>query len=267
MSSIWRLTGLDTYDCYMNMAIDEAILRRVSVDLAPNTLRLYRWKPSAVSIGYFQTLEREVDLDYCKERGIGVVRRMTGGGAVFHDHRGELTYSLIVRQGEGGIPEDISESYRVICGGLVAGLGRLGVKAEFRPINDVVVNGRKISGSAQTRRRGVILQHGTILLKVDVRTMFKALKVSGEKVSDKMIKSVEERVTSLSRELKREVSFGEAFEALRRGFEEALGVEFARAKLGDEELKLAAKLRDEKYKTRWWNLLRPRDHPPKFKLI
>jgi len=267
MSKTWRLVGLDVYDGYMNMAIDEAILRRKSAGLAPNTLRFYRWKPSAVSIGYFQTVEQEVNLNYCRRRGVDVVRRNTGGGAVFHDYDGELTYSLIVSRGEKRIPNDISESYKIICGGIVVGLDRLGVGAEFKPINDIVVDGRKISGNAQTRRRGVVLQHGTVLLKVDVGTMFRALKISGEKISDKAIKSVEERVTSLSRELERDVSFDELFEALKYGFEKALGVEFLEAKLDDDELKLAADLREGKYKTDWWNFSRPRDHPSRLKLI
>jgi len=267
MSDVWRLVGLDVYDCYMNMAIDEAILRRMSAGLASNTLRFYRWKPSAVSIGYFQTVEQEVNLEHCRKFGIDVVRRITGGGAVFHAFDGELTYSLIVRRDEGRVPNDISESYEVICGGIVTGLRRLGVEAEFKPINDIIVNGRKISGSAQTRRRGVVLQHGTVLLKVDVRTMFSALKVSGEKISDKMIKSVEERVTSLSGELGRDVGFDEVFEALKYGFGKALGVEFLESKLDEEELKLASDIRDEKYKTKWWNFSRPVDHPSGFKLI
>lgn len=267
MGEVWRLVGVDVYDGYMNMAIDEAILRRKSAGLAPNTLRFYRWKPSAVSIGYFQTVEQEVNLNYCRRRNVDVVRRNTGGGAVFHDYDGELTYSLIVNQDERRIPNDILESYRVICGGIVEGLDRLGIKAEFKPINDIVVKGRKISGNAQTRRRRVVLQHGTVLLKVDVRSMFGALKVSGEKISDKVIKSVEERVTSISRELERDVSFDELFEALRYGFEKALGVEFLEAKLDDDELKLAADLREGKYKTEWWNFSRPGDHPSWLKLI
>jgi len=267
MGDVWRLVGLDVYDGYMNMAIDEAILRRKAVGLAKNTLRLYRWNPSAVSIGYFQTVEQEVNLNYCRMTGVDVVRRNTGGGAVFHDRDGELTYSLIVKQDEARIPDDISESYRVICGGIVEGLDKLGVKAEFKPINDIVVNGRKISGSAQTRRRRVVLQHGTVLLKVDVGTMFRVLKVSEEKISDKAIRSAEERVTSMSRELERDVSFYEAFQALKYGFEKALGVKFLKAKLDDDELKLAADLRDEKYKTELWNFSRPKDHPSRLELV
>ncbi|MEM3088632.1 MAG: lipoate--protein ligase family protein, partial [Candidatus Bathyarchaeia archaeon] len=111
----WRLLGLDVYNAYMNMAIDEAITQKRSQGVVPNTIRFYRWKPSAVSIGYFQLVEQEVNLDVCQELGVDVVRRMTGGGAVYHDYNGELTYSVIVDQGNPKIPEDITKSYETIC--------------------------------------------------------------------------------------------------------------------------------------------------------
>ena len=100
----WRIMGLDVNDAFMNMAIDEAICRLRSKQKSPNTMRLYRWKPSAVSIGYFQILEEEVDIDACKRLGVDIVRRMTGGGAVYHSYEGEVTYSVIVNQDHPKIP-------------------------------------------------------------------------------------------------------------------------------------------------------------------
>ncbi len=95
------------------------------------------------------------------------------------------------------MPDDIIKSYELICGGIVDALRVLGMpKAVFRPVNDIDVNGKKISGNAQTRRWGVVVQHGTVLVDTDIRTMFTVLKVSKEKISDKLIKSVEERVTT-----------------------------------------------------------------------
>lgn len=257
MGEAWRLLGFGVYDAYTNMAIDEALLTLRSEGRSPNTIRFYRWKPSAVSIGYFQILEQEVNVDACRRRGVDVVRRMTGGGAVYHDYEGEITYSIIVNQGNPKIPGDILKSYEVVCEGIVLGLERLGIKAGFKPINDIEANGRKISGNAQTRRLGVVVQHGTILIKTDVKTMFDVLKVGEEKVSDKMIKSVEERVTSIERELGKGVGFDEVFEALKYGFSEALDVELIEGTLDSAESDLAARLRNGKYRTKEWNFDRP----------
>ncbi|MBC7219503.1 MAG: lipoate--protein ligase family protein [Hadesarchaea archaeon] len=231
------------------MAIDEALLRLNSEGKAPNTVRFWRWLPSAVSLGCFQSLEREVDLEAAKRHGVDVVRRITGGGAVFHDHHGELTYSVVCR--EGDLPRDIIESYQIICGGIVQGLENLGLRAEFRPINDVQVNGKKISGSAQTRRWGSVLQHGTVLISPDVRLMFELLKVSPEKISDKFISSVFERVTTVERELGKRPSFGQVRAALVKGFEAALSVELVEGEMEKAEMDLAAELRS-KYASQEW---------------
>lgn len=236
-------------DAFTSMAIDEALLRLNAEGKSPNTIRFWRWLPSTVSIGCFQSVEREVDLEVAKRYGVDVVRRITGGGAVFHDHGGELTYSVVCRQGD--VPDDIIESYRVICGGLVRGFERLGLRAEFKPVNDVLGNRKKISGSAQTRRWGSVLQHGTVLISPDVRKMFELLKVSPEKISDKFIASVFERVTTVERELGRKPSFEEVREAMRTGFEQTFGIKLVEGDLTHEELNLAAELKP-KYASQEW---------------
>jgi lipoate-protein ligase A len=255
LGEVWRLIGIETHDAYTNMAIDEALMRLRAVGRAPNTIRLYKWRPSAVSIGFFQSVEEEVDVGACAELGVDVVRRMTGGGAVYHDSEGELTYSLVVDAGNPKVPPDFLGSYRVLCDGIVRGLRSLGLDARFHPVNDVVVGGRKISGSAQTRRMGAILQHGTVLIRADVSKMFRVLRVPDEKLRDKMISAAHERVTSIERELGRGVGFEEVFEALRRGFEEALGIALEGGSLSEEERSLAMELRG-KYSSREWTYMR-----------
>lgn len=249
MADEWRLLSLRIDDAFMSMAIDEALLRLNAEGKTPNTIRFWRWQPSAVSLGCFQSVEREVDLACARRHGVDVVRRITGGGAVFHDFNGELTYSVVCRRGD--LPEDIIESYRLICGGLVKGFRNLGLKAEFKPVNDILVNGKKISGSAQTRRWGSVLQHGTVLIDPDIRLMFELLKVSPEKISDKFIASVYERVTTVVRELKRKPSFEEVRNAMRAGFEQAFGIKLIERGLMQEELDLAAKLKP-KYASEGW---------------
>ena len=246
MTTTWRFLDTGDGDAYWNMALDEAILTLRIENRVPATLRVYTWKPSAVSIGYFQSLEEEVDLEACRALGVDVVRRITGGGAVYHEWGGELTYSLVTSEEELKAKRffaDIQGSYRIICEALVEGLKKLGINAEFKPINDIVVNGKKISGNAQTRRRGVILQHGTILLKTDIPTMFKVLKVSKEKVSDKAIKAVEDRVTTIYREVSRNITLDDIKEALRKGFAEYFNVEISPSTLTQPEIDLASEYR------------------------
>lgn len=245
----WRLLPLRVDDAFTSMAIDEALLRLNAEGKSPNTVRFWRWQPSAVSLGCFQSVEREVDSRAAEKYGVDLVRRITGGGAVFHDYDGELTYSVVCGQGE--VPDDIVESYKLICGGLVRGFEQLGLRAEFKPVNDVQVNGRKISGSAQTRRFGSVLQHGTVLISPDVRQMFELLRVSPEKISDKFIASVYERVTTVERELGRKPGFEEVRAAMGKGFKEALGVALDEGGLTPSELKLAGELR-HKYASDEW---------------
>ncbi|MFB0503229.1 MAG: biotin/lipoate A/B protein ligase family protein [Candidatus Bathyarchaeia archaeon] len=251
----WRFLDTDANDAYYNMALDEAIATARSKGKVPDTIRFFRWKPSAVSIGYFQGMEEEIDMAACRSMGVDYIRRITGGGAVYHDYDGELTYSILVDEANNLVPKDVLRSYDVLCSGLVIGLNLLGIPAEFKPINDIVVAGRKISGNAQTRRMGVVHQHGTILREVDPDVMYTLLKVPSEKIRDKLIKSAKERVTSISGYLGREVGFGELKAALKDGFERALNVRLVHGKTARYEEELANQLR-VKYASKEWNFKR-----------
>jgi lipoate-protein ligase A len=181
----------------MNMALDEACMEAVARGDAPPTIRLYRWSPSAISIGNFQCLADEIDENAVAASGVAVVRRLTGGGAVYHDEHGEVTYSIIAP--EALFPKGVRESYEALCAVLVDAFAELGIAARFRPINDIIIGERKVSGNAQTRRNGVLLQHGTILLTVDPARMFSLLTPDKTKLSDKpYIKSVRAAVTCLA---------------------------------------------------------------------
>lgn len=241
----WRVVPLETHDAYTNMAIDEAVAER-----GTPTIRFYRWRPSAVSIGYFQSLHDEVDLEACRRDDVDYVRRRTGGGAVYHDYNGEVTYSIIGPTEE--FPEDLTESYRSICSRVVDALGSLGVDAGFEPINDVVTGGRKISGNAQTRRGGRLVQHGTVLHEVDPERMFTYLRPEVDKVSDKIVESVRDRVTSVSDEVGGSIQ--DTYEALRDAF--TRDREVYEEGLTDEELGAAEDLVHERYATDGWNFMR-----------
>ena len=251
MSESWRFLDMKVSDAYTNMAVDEALAYARGEGEAPNTLRFYRWNPSAVTLGYFQSVEDEVNLEACKRYGIDVNRRISGGGAVLNSSYGEITYSIVAPEGDPRISTDVTESYRYLCHGIVEGLALLGVEARFKPINDIIVGARKISGNAQIRRYGAVLHHGTILVDFDARQMFSVLKISDEKLSDKMIEQAEERVTTIRRELGRDVSFEEVRDAMEEGFGKALGVELVKGDLSDQERELVKKFR-EKYASREW---------------
>ncbi len=245
----WRVIGLESHDAYFNMAADE-ILSNEIVEGAVPTIRLYTWKPSAVSIGHFQSMFDEIDVDKCKEFGIEYVRRKTGGGAVYHDDKGELTYSVIAP--EELFPKNIIESYCVICGWVVNALSALGMDAKFAPINDIEVGGKKISGNAQSRNRGVLLQHGTILYDLNLEKMFSVLKISSEKISDKIIKNAHERVTCV-REHKN-VSRERLYKELFRSFTE--GKEYKVETFSRDEFNKIESLAQREYRTDAWNFMR-----------
>jgi len=237
-----------------NMAVDRAILIANSKGLVPSTVRFYGWIPRAISIGYFQSLTEEVDLEACKKHHVDYVRRITGGGAVFHDK--ELTYSIIIPESHRDIPKNIMQSYGRICGAVIKGLRHLGIDSQYAPINDILTGGRKISGNAQTRKLGTVLQHGTILMDVDVDTMFSLLKVPSEKMKDKLIKDVKQRVTSIQHVLGKQLSFEEVADAMKQGFEEEFRVELEEGELSDEEMALTKKFEKECFSTREWNFKR-----------
>lgn len=248
--SNWRIIKLETYDAFMNMALDEACCEAVASGKVAPTIRFYQWQPSAVSIGYFQSLEDEVATEKCKEAGVDVIRRRTGGGAVYHDFDGEITYSVIAP--ESIFPRGITASYHVICRWISDGLREIGIESEFKPINDIITGGKKISGNAQTRRNSVLLQHGTILYDVDVKKMFSLLKVGQEKIADKLIAAVEDRVTCVRR--LSNATKQETYEGLLKGFTNEKEWEFG--EWTSEELERAKKLSVERYRTDEWNRMR-----------
>jgi len=249
----WRLLETGYKNAFTNMAIDEAI-SELHQKIEKPTVRFYGWKPSAISIGYFQSIKEEVDISKCEELGVDVVRRITGGGAVYHEE--EVTYSFVCSEKSGIVPKNIFESYKKICNSIILGFKNLNLEAQFVPLNDIVVNGKKISGNAQTRRNHNVLQHGTILTEVDVDKMFSMLLVPNEKIKGKLIKDVKQRVTSVKDQAGRIVEFQEVVDSMAKGFEENFGVKLSKEELTQEELELAEKIRKERFSKTEWNYKR-----------
>ena len=253
----WRLIKLETHNPFLNMAIDEAILTARTIDRAPNTLRLYKWKPSAVSIGKNQNIENEVQLHNCRKLGVQVVRRISGGGTVYHDEIDEITYSLITNTNDLQV-KDITSVYSKVYDGIRDALRILGLTADFnqgdaKNCPNLTVNGRKVSGSSQTNKRETVLQHGTLLIGVDLEKMFTLLRVPWAKTCMEVVNIAKNKITSIRDELGHEVAAETVANALTSGFANALGTQMIQGELTTFESELASKLFREKYSSDDWN--------------
>lgn len=283
----WRVLPFQIDDGASNMAIDEAILRARAENKVPNTIRFYRWKPSTASIGRNQSLHTEIDVEAAKKHNVDVVRRISGGGAVFHDAENEITYSVIasendireifhdmddkffcaeseedLMQSDGDTKDNVDEqkrfftvgsSYHVITMGLVNGLQSMGVEVDQGVIHcpALFVNGRKISGNAQARRHEIILQHGTILLKVNPEFMYTILKAPEGVTKGHMVRSVKAKVTGVYDSIE-PVKDYEFQIKMVRGFEEALDIECKMGELTDYEKELMQDIKEKRYSDDIW---------------
>jgi lipoate-protein ligase A len=260
---LWRLLKLESFHPFMNMAIDEAILRSRIAGSVPDTLRFYRWNPSAVSIGRFQKIENEVNLENCRRLGVEVVRRISGGGAVYHDAEGEVTYSVVAKTENLGA-KDVGEVYSKVYVAVSHALRLMGMIADYnegdsKNCPNLTVNGKKISGSAQANKSGVVLQHGTLLLNVDLPTMFNLLRVPWASSCMQVVNVAKNKITSVQNELGHAVKPETVANAMAHGFSVALGVQVVEnvqtveGELTPAERELAEKLCREKYATDEWN--------------
>jgi len=245
---LWRLLDSEiTYDATKNLAIDEAILQARIKKIVPPTLRFWR-NTRSVIVGYSQKICAEVNLEVCMKKKIQVVKRFSGGGTVYHD-LGNLNYTIVLDFDDPAVRGlDVEESYKILCSGLIKGLGYLGLGSsiDFVPPGNVFIRGKKISGSAQLRRKNVILHHGTLLVSSDLETLKKVLAVYDEKKREKST-SIRSPVTRLKDEMNREINMDEIKRALIRGIEESLGIKLERGELTPLENEIAMDIYRSKY--------------------
>ncbi len=268
----WRLLDTGSGDGYTNMAVDEALLEVYAAGGISPTLRFYTWSPPAVSLGYGQAIEADIDLATCQALGIDVVRRPTGGRAVLHDH--EVTYSVVIREDDRRAAAGVLASYLMVSRALIRGLSYLGISAELLPLQgagsrsrqaaspicfatpssyEVAVAGRKIIGSAQRRAHGVIMQHGSIPMSLHLDKLSAVLGSSNS-----ARRSVHEavdyhtRMTSLQEASGRSYDYAAVVAALSHGFADTWEVEIILGELTAEEKRLSAYLRATKYGSDAW---------------
>lgn len=273
----WRFIDSGESSPFFNMALDEALLDWHSEGKIPPTIRFYGWNPPTLSIGYFQKVEKEINMNAVKDNNLGFVRRPTGGRGVLHDK--ELTYSVIVSEEHPDMPHTVTEAYRVISEGILEGFKRLGLDAYFaiprteeekQGLKDprsavcfdapswyeLVVEGRKVAGSAQTRQKGVILQHGSILLDLDEDLLFNLFNYPSERVKERMQKNFKNKAVAINAIRNHPVTMDEAKEAFKVGFEKGLNINLEPYELTEDEKAYVEKLANEKYATDDWNLKR-----------
>jgi len=237
----WRVIALEKeHDSYLKMATEEAIINSVRKKDSPPTLRFYSWNKPAVSLGYFQKANTELNLDKCKEDNIEIFRRLTGGGAVYKSSLYEINYSFIIREDDPLISKNVEESYQTFSKAIIEGFKSLGIILIFKPINDILFNGKKVSGNAQTRIDNVVLHHGTILLRPEIEKMFKYLKVDSKKFIEKKASSPKDLVTGIY-----DYSFipiNQIIDAIIKGFIIVFETNFKYSTLSETEKKNAQEL-------------------------
>jgi lipoate-protein ligase A len=233
----WGLLDTGPRSAAENMAMDEALLEWKAAERIPHTLRFLQFSNPTVLVGHHQSVEEEVRLDYCRAHGIDINRRLTGGGALYWG-RNELGWEIYISKEDPRIPSKIEELYRKMGEGAATGLRHLGVRAHFRPRNDIEIQGRKISGTGGTELSGAILFQGTLLIDFDVNEMLRALRIPTEKLQDKEIESVKERVTCLKLELGKTLPIQTIKAAIIKGFGETFRVTFDPKPLTSEEQNL-----------------------------
>src|SRR3989304_10538999 len=237
----WRFIDFGLVDIRDMMAMDESILK------ADEGNTFFFWTPKkSIILGFFQKAEVELNLSQCKDYTIA--RRISGGGIAFSDDRcRQINYGVVGTIDNELFPLDIIESYKQVCGVLIDTLVHYGLNAAFRPINDVTVDNKKISGNAQTRWEGKLLQNGTLLLDFDIEEMLRISNIPKEKFLDKKIASIREGLTWLDRELGEEREMEEVKDVMKRKFEERFGVRLKTGTLSRNEKELTKKFLPKYY--------------------
>ena len=271
----WRFVDTGPGDPYFNMALDEAVTRKVARGMAPPTVRVYGWEPAAVSIGYAQCAQQAIDLRKCARQGIPVVRRLTGGRAVLHQR--EVTYSVIAGRRQWDPSATVTGIYKHIGLALVAGLRTLGIEAELsrpRPERaasprrsgeiqpcfssvgryEVMVEGRKLVGSAQRWLGEAVLQHGSVLLGAEHSRLAELLPGEQARSGSPEARRLSAKTVSLGDLLSRPVAHTEVARALRYGFERILGGKLEDGPISPEEDTLARSLIKDRYGQLAWTL-------------
>lgn len=261
-------TGLD--DAATNMALDESLLNWHSEGKIPPTLRFYGWAKPSLSVGRFQNVDTVIDFNALQKYGCQFVRRLTGGSAVLHDD--ELTYSLVISEQDPSIPKSVREAYYVLSKGVLEGYKNLGIQADYavpeksieksrtavcfeKPAYyEMIVNGKKISGNAQTRKNGVLLQHGSIPMRIDEQMLFDLFRFPSEEIRQRKRSGFTGKAITINQITNKIHKYAMLKEAFLKGFETGLDLTFSPLKLSERQWEEVHRLAQSKYATESWNM-------------
>lgn len=263
----WRYFPYAVSSGAENMAVEEALLVTMAQMPEPQpVLRFYGWNPATLSLGYAQTYLKEVDEEACLAEGVEIVRRPTGGRAVLHQY--ELTYSVIAPEHDPHVSGTVLESYLKISQALIRGLKALGVPAEMAVWGgrnqvsssacfdapswyELVVDGRKLVGSAQVRKEGILLQHGSILLHLDADLLFRLLKFPNQGLRQRLLNGFKGKACGLDEVWTNPIEREELEQEICSGFCDCMGIELICSRLTEQEKALKEKVL-LKYQSEWW---------------
>ena len=252
-NNTWRILDTGLRPAAENIALNRALLEARRKGESPDTLRFLRFMPSAL-LGFHQSAEQELNLDYCGEHGIAVQRRISGGGAIFFDET-QIGWELYLgRQSLG--TANMEEITRRICEAAALGMRLLGVDAQFRPRNDIEVGGRKISGTGGVFDGDGLMFQGTLLVQFDVEKMLRVLRIPAEKLSGKAIASARERVANLADLLGYVPPLPDVKSALSEGFSRAFSARMETGELSELEYGYFELALGEIDTPEWVNLVR-----------
>jgi lipoate-protein ligase A len=249
----WKLVHVEPQAPALHMALDDVILDEVAAGRRPPTLRVWEWAGPAVVMGRFQSLRNEVDMEAARRHGIEVVRRISGGGAMFIEPGNTITYSIVAPE---TLVQDMTfeQAYAFMDQWVIEALAGLGIKAWYQPLNDITSSAGKIAGAAQTRRRGAVLHHVTMAYDIDAAKMMEVLRVGREKLSDKGTTSAAKRVDPLRSQTG--LPRAAVIERMVGTFRQRHGG-LVRGELHPDELSRAEALARERFSTREWTALLP----------
>lgn len=263
MKETWAFLNSGFNDAATNMALDETLLNWHRKGRIPPIIRFYGWDKPSLSIGHFQNEQKTINFENIHKYDCHFVRRLTGGSAVLHDH--EVTYSIIVEENHTKIPHSVNEAYYVLADGLLKGYQKLGVDATFaRPdqeynnkpsavcfetpaMYEILANGKKISGNAQTRKKGVLLQHGSLPISYDTAMLFDLFKFSNESLRNHQEEQFLHKATSIHEHVRKKLEYDDLVPLFLEGFKESLHIETKVFNPPEDLWKDVINLRETKY--------------------
>ena len=250
MTETWRLLDIGAIDPLDTQIIYDMIAQAITKGEAINTLIICWPEEPLVSLGFFQEIEKDIDLEYCQKQGIVATRRVIGGGGVYLDD-GQMFYQLIGRVDSPTTPKNIDDYYRKFLKAPVQAYRNLGLNAEFKPVNDIQVEGRKISGNGAGDVGVARILTGNIIFDFNYDAMVRILRVPDEKFRDKIAQSLKERLTTIKKELGELPDRQEVKQDLLHLYEQTLDIKLDHGELSDWERRTMADLRGKYLSDQW----------------